>query len=241
LTERLRVWITRAEPGASATADRVRLLGLEPMVAPVLTVQPLADAPLELNGVTALAVTSTNGLWAFARREARRDLPVFAVGDATAKAARAAGFADVTSADGEMVALVRLLADVRPDGVILHPCGRHLAGDLVGGLKRVGLRSRDAPLYDTPALEALTPELERAFREREVAAVLVHSPRGGSIVAELAADFDHSDTVAAGLSSACLRPLRALGFAGLAAAKTPREDALLDALALALGISRGRR
>jgi len=229
-----RVWITRAEPGAAATAARVRAIGFDPLIAPLLTVQ-FRETPIDLHGVGSIVFTSTNGVKAFAGRSDWRTVPVFTVGDATARAARAAGFSDVTSADGEMVALVRLIGEARPEGVILHPCGLHLAGDLKGGLKRAGLIVRDVALYDTPAVDALPAAAGQALQAREIAAVLLHSPRAAEILAALVPGFDLSDTLALGFSAACLRPLKALAFADLIEAKRPREDALLDDLSAALG------
>jgi uroporphyrinogen-III synthase len=240
VTAQGRVWITRAEPGATATAGRVQAIGLNPIVAPLLTVEAL-DTPLDLDGVAAIAFTSMNAVKAFAARSDWRGVPAFAVGDATAKAARRAGFAEVASADGEMIALIKLLGEVRPDGVVLHPRGRHQAGDFLGGLKRLGLVGRDVALYDTPAVEALPPNVAEALEEREVAAVLLHSPRAAEILAGLAGDVDFSETVAFGLSSHCLGPLKRMAFADLIKAKRPREDALVDALLAALGKGRGRR
>ncbi len=89
---RQRIWITRALPGAESTAERVRALGHEAVVAPLLTVQPLADTRIDLAGVAALAFTSANGVRAFAEKCADRSLRVFAVGLATAQAARQVGF-----------------------------------------------------------------------------------------------------------------------------------------------------
>ncbi len=87
---RQKIWITRAEPGAAATAERVRALGHEAVVAPLLAIQPLVDARVDLTDVGALAFTSANGVRAFAEKSAERSLKVFAVGLATAKAARQA-------------------------------------------------------------------------------------------------------------------------------------------------------
>ncbi len=227
------VWITRAEPGASATAARLRAVGLDPLIAPLLSLR-LLETSLDLGGVGALAFTSANGVRAFAARSDRRDLPVFTVGDATAQAARAAGFETVTSADGAASDLVRLIAAAQPRGVALHPSGLHLAGDVKGGLERAGIMARDVALYDTPAVDALPSGALEALAARGVAAVLIHSPRAADILAGLAAGLDLSRTLAVGLSAACLRPLEALGFAERIQAQRPREDALLDALRAAL-------
>ena len=62
----LKIWITRAEPGAEATAARVRERGHTPLVAPLLAVRMVEDPQIDLSGVRALAFTSANGLRAFA-------------------------------------------------------------------------------------------------------------------------------------------------------------------------------
>ena len=83
----LKIWITRAQPGADATAARVHALGHTTLVAPLLAVEMLENAEVDLRDVGALAFTSANGLRAFTRLSADRSLRVFAVGAATALAA----------------------------------------------------------------------------------------------------------------------------------------------------------
>ena len=101
------ILITRPEPGASETAARIIALGLTPMVAPVLAIEPI---PLFLTNPAALAgvlVTSGNALPALL--PACRDRPILTVGDATAQRARTAGFARVLSAAGDATALAALV------------------------------------------------------------------------------------------------------------------------------------
>ena len=66
--------------------------------------------------------TSSNGVRAFAELSPRRDLPAFAVGDATAAAALAAGFTQFKSAGGDVRDLARLVASsLKPaDGLLFH-------------------------------------------------------------------------------------------------------------------------
>jgi uroporphyrinogen-III synthase len=131
----LKIWITRAEPGASRTAARLKALGRDPLVAPLLEVHPLAVS-IDLDGVGALAFTSANGVRAFAALSEDRGLPVFAVGGATAEAARAAAFTSVTSAEGDVAALAQTIVANRDRfaGLVLAPGPREPAGDLVGAL-----------------------------------------------------------------------------------------------------------
>src|SRR4029453_9258545 len=120
---RQRIWITRAQPGADATAERVRALGHEAGVAPVRAGWLFSAVTLDLSGVAALAFTSANGVRAFADASGERGLKVFAVGAATAQAARAAGFKAVLSADGDVEALAEGIAVRRGElrGAVLHP------------------------------------------------------------------------------------------------------------------------
>ncbi|WP_436017749.1 uroporphyrinogen-III synthase [Phenylobacterium sp. LjRoot219] len=139
------VWVARTEPGASRTAAVLSRLGHAPAVAPVLRVEALR-AELSFAGVGALAFTSPNGVTAFVGRNGLRDLPVYAVGDATAEAARAVGFHRVQSAGGD----VRALAERRSFyGAVLRPGALEPAGDLVGALRLKGVEAVTAALYRT--------------------------------------------------------------------------------------------
>ena len=100
------VLITRPEPGAGETAERIRQLGFEPVQAPMLRVKVL---PVRLpGGVQAILVTSGNAIAGLS--EIDRSIRLLAVGDATADRARAAGFTDVTSAGGDAGDLAELVS-----------------------------------------------------------------------------------------------------------------------------------
>src|SRR5438270_14015034 len=90
------VLITRPEPGATATADHVRTLGWAPVVAPMLTLEPRRARLPAASGLQAVLVTSASALPALP--SVLHDVRLFAVGDATAMAARRHGFAEVSSA-----------------------------------------------------------------------------------------------------------------------------------------------
>ena len=214
----MRVWVTRAEPGASRTAARLRALGHEAVVEPVLEVRPL-DADLDLTGVTAIAFTSINGVEAFAARAAERGLPVFAVGDATAEAARLANFGEVASASGDVVALGELIGREAPAGaVVLHPGARELAGDLAASAGPT-VTVRAVAVYETVGREPAPSTVD---------AVLVYSPKAGRALAGLDAPGQPAWLC---ISEAAATPLRAAGRAPIRVAAAPDENALLHLLA----------
>lgn len=217
----MNLWITRTEPAASRTAERLRALGHTPLTAPLLEVRFL-PAAIDLEGVAALVFTSANGVNGFAQISPERALPVLAVGRATALAAREAGFAAVTSADGDGGALARLIAANAPEGEVLFAGAAQPAGDLVGDLKARGVAARAVPVYDTRPTGAAAPEGAQG--------VLIHSPRAAAELARTL-DLDRAETlVAYAISPAALAPLAGLPLKARGAARTPDEDSLLALL-----------
>jgi uroporphyrinogen-III synthase len=229
------VLITRPAEDAAPLADSVRAAGLVPVIESLLGVAPTGE-PVSLDGVQAVLLTSANGARALAAAIDRRDVPVFAVGDATARAARGAGFAAAESAAGNVDALAALVRRrcVPDRGVLLHVSGRDVAGNLAGLLADGGFAVRRAVLYRAEAATALSAETRAEMAAGRIAAALFFSPRTARSFVTLA--------TAAGLGEACRRiaafclsPAVAVALAHLSwrtvrTAAAPTQPALLDAL-----------
>jgi uroporphyrinogen-III synthase len=189
---RTRLLLTRPEEDATRLRCDLEARGFAIDTAPLLSIQPL-PAPSLLNGVSlegisGLLVTSANGLRAFTAQSARRDLTVYAVGEASARAATAAGFADVQAAGGDVVslaALVREKADPAQGG-LLHVAGETLAGDLKGMLEAAGFQVARVTLYRAEAATALPDAVSDALQRGEYDGVLFFSPRTAATFAKLA-------------------------------------------------------
>jgi uroporphyrinogen-III synthase len=152
------VLITRPEPGASETAARVAALGYQPIIAPLLVIRTLR-APLPPSGrMQAILATSGNAIPALPA--SHRHLPLFAVGEATAAQARAAGFTDVVSADGDAAALASLVTRHcdRQAGPLMLATGRGQGAALVADLRAHDFRVvrrvvyAAAPVADLPRI-----------------------------------------------------------------------------------------
>jgi uroporphyrinogen-III synthase len=183
---RLLITRPRAQAEAFAAAVAAALPGrFAPVIAPLLRVAPLA-VEIDLNGAQALAFTSANGVEVFAAASGERGLPAFCVGEMTARAARAAGFA-ARSAKGDVADLAALLArEARPDGgAVVHVRGRHAAGDLAGRLATAGLEARALELYDQSPL-APPPEAAALLAAGAVEVVTTFSPRSAALFARAA-------------------------------------------------------
>ncbi|MBC7770266.1 MAG: uroporphyrinogen-III synthase [Phycisphaerales bacterium] len=217
--------ITRALPETARTAERLRVLGADPVVAPLLTIVPCGyDTNTE--GAQAIIFTSSNGVRAFPDARGARTRIVLAVGDATAAAAREAGFINVRSADGDVNALAALAkATLDPGGgKLIHIAGDHVAGDLAAELRAAGFSYERRLAFASVAAHAL-PE---AFAE-PLDAVLFHSARAAETFVSLGAP-NAASLIAACMSEAVAVAARKTAWRRIIVAPAPREEALLAAL-----------
>ena len=113
--------LTRPEPASRRFAAGLGHLGVEVLIAPVLSIRPVAHDAGRLAAARGLVFTSVNAVPAAGPGRGR---PAICVGPATAEAARAAGF-DVTEGPGDAVRMLPLL-DGLGEGW-LHPHGAHVA------------------------------------------------------------------------------------------------------------------
>jgi uroporphyrinogen-III synthase len=82
----MRVIVTRPRAQAGPLADALRVAGFEPVICPLVELEPIDDGPIEVTGYDWVIVTSANGAEQLARRH-RGYLPqVAAIGAATAGA-----------------------------------------------------------------------------------------------------------------------------------------------------------
>lgn len=115
------VLVLRPEPGCSATVGAAQVLGLDARAAPLFTVEPRVWTAPDAAAFDLLLVGSANAFrHGGAHLAAFRSLPVHAVGEATAEAARAAGFTVAQSGTG---GLQRVLDDVPPGTRLLRLAG----------------------------------------------------------------------------------------------------------------------
>lgn len=224
------ILLLRPEPGASQSAERARAMGLEPVVAPIFSILPVAwDAP-EPDAFDAVLLTSANAARQGGAGLAHyTHLPCFGVGEATAAAARAAGFADVRTGPSDIDGLLDEIAR-RAERRLLHLCGReHVAAE------RAGLAITRVPVYAADAVERLPDDAAAALEKGALA--LLHSPRAGMSFANLVDDAGISrDRVRIAAISAAAADAAGRGWARMAVADAPRDAALLSLAARLPGL-----
>ncbi len=179
--------ITRPGDDGARLAEALRQIGHDPILEPLLTIRLFDGPPLDLAGTQAILATSANGVRAIVGRTEKRDIPLYAVGDATARTAREAGFSEVFSADGDVEALASLVqAKLEPsNGSLVHIAGTEVAGDLAGRLSGAGFTVRREVLYESEPANSLSPSAIAAIKEERIDAVLVYSPRTAATLSRL--------------------------------------------------------
>lgn len=224
-----RILVTRSQPGAQSTAAALSDRGYKAIVEPLISVEPIDAVAPEYD---ALAFTSVNGVRRFQAMAPEREVSVWCVGERTAAEARAAGYRDVRSADGDVSALAAKISDeVRPSARILHAGNEESRGDLVGQLRTRGFSAILLPVYRTRAASDPGPELARMLSgENAIDGILVHSPKAAAVLA----GFLRASPAPAEMRVAAISQQAVLKLSGLvgevAIANSPNEDALLAAL-----------
>ena len=238
----MRLLVTRPEPEATRTAERLRALGHEPVMAPLLETVFL-DPPPPASKPAALLLTSGNGLRGLMRWPVRPSwlaLPVLAVGDRTAEAARAAGFTDVRSADGDGEALATLaIESLDPKaGKILYPAAVDRAGHWPDRLSAAGFSLELVEIYRTDPATSLPEPVVADLQEGLLDGILLYSPRTAKTFSELIRRLDpqprldHLSIYALSANVAA-----ALTFGTSFIAPEPTDDALLALIPQSMGTS----
>ena len=179
--------ILRPEPGNSATAARARALGLIPVQRPWFAIGALPWAAPDPAAFDGLLLTSANAIRHGGPELAKlKTLDVFAVGEATAEAARSAGFRVAMTGAGGVDALLAMLPGQQR---LLH---------LTGADHR---RADTRHLVTSQAVYLAAPLMPEIPAGEQVA--LVHSPRAGARLADLARN--RSATAIAAISAAAAR------------------------------------
>ena len=232
----MRALVTRPREDAVGISAALEARGFGVQVEPLLDINIHIGAPLPLAGVQGILATSANGIRALAANLGSRDLPVWAVGDATARCARELGFIQVQSAGGDVNALATLVATRcdRSQGAFLHAAGNALAGDLAGQLSGAGFEIRRHVLYDARTAEAFSPALIEAFDRGDLAMALFFSPRTAATFATLARAAGREAAcgriTAFALSPAVAQELTALPWRKVVTAQRPEQASLLAAI-----------
>lgn len=151
------------------------------IISPLTRIAMIGDLP-DLADAGGLVFTSRHGVAAYAKLGGRTDLPAYAVGKATAQAAREAGLA-VDHSNGSADDLVAMLLQRCPQGPLVHMHGVHTRGDVARRLTQGGVPCGSAILYDQVA-QSLSRTATSALASPGPVVVPLFSPRNAKLLTE---------------------------------------------------------
>ena len=218
----MKLLVTRPEPDDAAFKAELEALGHKVSLSPLVRIE-FTDQVLDLDGISALAVTSRNALRALARSpvlEQARALPLFTVGPGSGTKARSLGFKEVVEGSRAALDLVPVITGHASSskGVLLHLSGDHRAADLPGELERSGLSVRTETVYRAVAASSFAPGIADRILSRGIDGVVLMSPRTAKIYVEIVKTAALQNQ-AAHLYHFCLSNTVALALGGLPVTK----------------------
>lgn len=231
----MRVLVFRPQPDAERSAQALRDRGQKPIVAPLFTVVPSAEAPPE-GPFDALVLTSANAVPALAKAPQawREALPAFCVGTRTANAAREAGFAAHNAKGNRADLSVLIRRELPPARKLLLVAGHDRHEDLPEQLRAAGHEVTIWTAYEAKAVETLPEAAAEALRSGLVDAALHYSPRSAQVFLDLAGKAGLAEQAQAlpqlALSAEIAAPLITAGADTVLVAEHPEEAALFAAL-----------
>ncbi len=174
------VLVTRPEPGAFKTAQKLSALGFEVHKLPLTKIVSLSfDVPR--TAFDAVIITSPQALHNIPAR--LQGLPLYAVGQSSAAAARLAGFETVITSGGDVAQLIETVRTAVPAGSrLLYLCGKVRRPDLEDALRDCALAAIET--YDTQPIDHVAVELP------PLDLVMLTSVQSASQMAKLAAQAD---------------------------------------------------
>jgi len=241
------VLVTRPLPDGEVTAASLRARGFAAMSAPMLRFEPLPfhdDADAQYGAVIVTSANALRGIEPQLEKSALLKLPLLAVGEHTADAARQAGFAKVIAAGGDASALRDLVAErakskkLKKASPLLYLAGADLARDLATELGESGFTVVTQTTYKMVPAKTLPREVCDAFVAGQIEAVLHYSRRSARAFADAARDGG-VEISALALPQCCISPavaaiVREAGASQVAVASSPDENALFEVLKRAL-------
>lgn len=225
------VLVVRPEPALTETREMLERLGWRCWGMESLVITPRALP--EQTGVAAVLITSSQSIQTLSSSVAH-DIPVYAVGDATADRVKKHGFQTVISASGDAAKLAELVtARLSPaSGPLLLLSGEHQGLALAETLRGNGFCIRRRVAYATAPATTLPPDALSALREGLIETVMVFSAASARAFCAALANTGSSPRSlrAIAISQNTMKELHKSGFETIATAQTPDMAAMLDRL-----------
>jgi uroporphyrinogen-III synthase len=231
------VLLTRPYPQSKKTAQKLKGLGLEVFLDPLMERELLPVQIYSHHRYQAILLTSMNALPAL--KNLKIALPIFTVGKATAEAVQEQGHIQkVTSADGTAKDLAQLIEGtlLPEDGPLLYLSGKEIQFDLTQQLAKKYFQVDRVVCYRMHPALTLLPSTRDLLTDQKLHWILFYSRRTAEIFVNIIKNESFasllSEAKAGTLSQEISHVLKELPFQSIVTAAFPTEEHLLKELFL---------
>lgn len=238
----MHILLTRPKDDIPALRHKIVEQGFTVSACPILDINiiPVEERDTSTSQKIATAqaylFTSANGVRAASHHGLTKNpnLPVFAVGPATADACRIAGFKKITEAGGDVQSLIGMIKATdmaEASGLLVHISGRDQAGNLVQQLCDAGYEATSIVLYRAEKISAFPDDIATLLASGEIDAVMFYSSRTATHFVTLMGSADIKMSITAYcLSDAVAQILKQAGVENIKVAANTTEDSMLNML-----------
>lgn len=237
----MHILLTRPLSQSQLLADTLKQRGVNTiLIEPLLTIEPCMEQTIALQTALdqppqALIITSSNGIDALAALTSRRDIPVIAVGEASAEAARQHGF-NATSVGGSVAHMVPFIRThySSSGGLLLYASGEVITSDITALLTAAGFTAERIITYKAQPVDRLSAYIKEILIAREPLAAVFYSPRTAAIFSNLVVKEQLKNYLttaqAFALSPSIAAQLAPLHWQAIYSADTATQDAMVSLL-----------
>lgn len=231
------ILVTRPQPVADEFAEKLRREGFNAYIAPLMEYVDTKGSIGDLSAYQACVFTSVQAVQVFCRKTEDRHLPALVVGDATARAAKQAGFTAVYSAAGDASDVIALIADKKKElslKKVIHPCSDDTPDDVAKAVSKLGVKMVLKVVYKASLISEFPEDVGQVLRRNGIDTVTLFSARTAANFVQLLCRKEWHG-VSAGLNVVCISKrvaaeLRPLPWRGVSVAARPNTEAMLEAL-----------
>lgn len=237
----MHILLTRPLSQSQVLAAALKQRGIENiLIAPLLTIEPCIEHAITLQTALdkhpqALLITSSNGIDSLAALTCRRDIPVIAVGEASAEAARHHGFSAI-SVGGSVAHMAPFISThfSSRNGPLLYASGEVITTDITAQLTANGFAAERIIIYKARPVERLSASIKEILIAREPLAAVFYSPRTAAIFNNLVEKEQLENYLttaqAFALSPTIATQLVALHWQAIYSTDTATQDAMVSLL-----------
>ncbi len=233
----MKVLITRAEPAATQTADKLQQHGHEAILLPLFEIKDLNE-PIPNEAYDGIIFTSKNSVETLQARNwilKNKSLPAFCVGEKTEIAAQMLGFTKTYTAKGGGLALAKLMGDLNLSGSqFLYPSTPDKSFDIESALRPHGINVDTVDIYQVNPIMPDKHQMKEAVTRASSAYVFVYSSLSGQHFARILETINLTSVLKActlvGISKQAVNSLEHIEWKEVLIAEEPDESHMIALL-----------